>query len=176
MKINKIRVYLLILCGLALSLGAASGAGAQTRAVRGLDARSDARPLKADEVRVERTADELRSDVSDAVRHDIDTTDTALIFNAPGPNRAIVYCRSFDQDGRTLGRTATKIPARGLRYIRASDLANGHDFIGSAFCQAHGDVVASAVFIAPGAITNLTVEQAAVAGRARIQFPIVASY
>ena len=165
MKINNLRVQLPILCGLALAL--AGGASAQT---------ADASTVSTTDTPVERTADELRTDVSDALRHDIDTTDTALVFNAPGPGAAVVYCRGYDQNGRQLGRTATKIPTRGLRYIRASDLANGHDFVGSAFCQTRGNVVASSVFIAPGAITNLDVDQAHVSGMTRIQFPLVASY
>ena len=75
-----------------------------------------------------------------------------------------------------IGRTATAVPANGLRYIRASDLANGRDFIGSARCWTGGDIIATAVFLAPGAVTSLDVEQHRHPLKGRVRFPLVASY
>ena len=128
MKIKGLYAHLPIFCGLVLTLGSATAASAQTTARR----------ASTDEARVERTAKDLQIDLRDAIRRDVDTADTALVFNAPGPNHAVVYCRGYDADGKMVGRTATKVPRFGLRYIRASDLANGLDFVGSAFCSARG--------------------------------------
>ena len=120
-------------------------------------------------------AEELQADVRDS-QHDVDTTNTALLFNAQGPDDVVVKCRAYDQNGNAIGRTATKVPKNGLRYLRASDLANGRDFIGSAFCSVRGDVVGSALLVAPGSITPLDVVQNQLAGTTTMQFPLVISF
>ena len=40
--------------------------------------------VPASDVEIERSADELPTDAADALRHDVDTTNIALVFNAPG--------------------------------------------------------------------------------------------
>ena len=105
MRINNLRMYLPIVWGLALSLVAPSVAGAQT-------ATGDA--ITSDRVKVERTAEELRDHVRDAVRHDIDTTDTALVFPAfPGvPRQNGAICTSSPKLRRQPPRTGSRRTGR----------------------------------------------------------------
>ncbi len=168
MRINSLHAYLLVLCGLSLALSAS----AQELSINAVDvSESDVA-----EVDVARDTVELRGDMADAIEHRIDVADTALVFNNTGRGSRRVICRAFNQNGRVIGRTATAVPANGLRYIRASDLAHGRDFVGSARCWTGANVVATAVFLAPGAITSLDVEQHTHPWKEHVRFPLVASY
>ncbi len=128
------------------------------------------------EIQVDRDARVLKDQIDAARRHDVDTTDTALVFTNNGRMRARILCLGFDHNGNTVGRAVTALPKLGLRYILASDLSMGADFIGSVQCSSPGHVTGSAVFLAPGAITALQVKQGEHAGQIRIRFPVVASY
>lgn len=156
MKINILRVCLLTLGSLPLALSAI----AQVTAVA--------------ENEVARNADELRTDIASSI--DRDVADTALVFSNGGGGAQRVACRGFDSSGRVVGRTVTAVPPNGLRYIRASDLGNGTDFVGSARCWTGRGVIASAVFLAPGAITNLDVASNEHRWGVRVRFPVVATY
>ena len=87
-----------------------------------------------------------------------------------------VSCVAIDGNGNILGRGYTVVPSNGLRYLRASDLSNGIDYVGSALCKADGRAEASAVFLAPSAITSLKVRQRGRRGGMLFRFPVVASY
>ena len=140
----------------------AAGASAEFATVASLDdSRDDA---------------QLKVEMRDAMRHDTDVANTALVFNNTGNSEAVVYCRAFGPDGRALGRKVARIPKKGLRYLRASDLAGGADFIGSATCTTRVRVVASAVFLAPGVLTNLDVVQLGPWDDSTIRFPLIATY
>ncbi len=123
-----------------------------------------------------RSETELRVEMREAVDRDTDSTNTALVFNNTTNQDAIVFCTAYGANGRLLGRKIAKLPARGTRYLRASDLSNGADFVGSALCSSRARVAGSAVFLAPGAITNLDVIQAGPWDSNRIRFPLIASY
>ncbi|MDP6979924.1 MAG: hypothetical protein QF570_15170 [Myxococcota bacterium] len=127
--------------------------------------------LELEEVEVSRPVDELPNDVEPV---DPDSTDTALVFSNLGGERARVKCVAFNMNGRPVGRTRTAIPALGVRYMRASDISNGLDFVGQVHCASHGKVVGSTVFVGRG-ITDLPVRNGHV-GRTRIRFPLVAHY
>lgn len=106
---------------------------------------------------------------------DRDVADTALVFtNLGGADRKVV-CVGFDGNGRAVGRAWVKLPRRGLRYVLASDLSNGADFVGSAHCLTSGHVSGSVVFLGPD-LTDLRVEQKRNRRRGRIRFPVVATY
>ena len=140
----------------------ATGATAQSQT---LDSRDDSR----DEV-------ELRAEVRGAVERDTDLTNTALLFNNTTGEVATVVCTAYGANGNLLGRKYARVPALGVRYLRASDLSGGVDFVGSALCWSRARVVGSAVFLAPGSIMNLDVIQAGPWDSHTIRFPLIASY
>lgn len=150
---------------LLLSLGLAAASGAQA-------------PVEAEESvnLIERGSADLLADLEDATHLDADVADTALVFTNGGGNRAGVWCRAHDTDGNVVGRADTYVPSNGLRYLRASDLSGGVDFVGSAVCKARGRVEGSVVFLAPSAITSLRVKQHVRRGVTHIRFPVIASY
>jgi hypothetical protein len=121
---------------------------------------------------IARDGGELAADLRSATDRDRDVADTALVFNNPGTGPAAVGCRGFDARGDYVGGAIVRIPARGLRYLRASDLSNGADFVGSAVCHSTSRLVAEAVLLAPSGATNLRVQQR----RLQVRFPVVASY
>lgn len=128
------------------------------------------------EVDIGRLEIELRTDITDAVERDTDVVNTALVFHNSGIRDAAVRCVGYGANGEVLGRGMTRVPAKGVRYLRASDLSDGVDFVGSALCKANGNVVATAVFLAPGAITDLDVQQRPRRRRSHMRFPLIASY
>ena len=112
---------------------------------------------------------ELQADIRDAIERDIDVANRALVFNNASRRATTVHCTAFSANGEALGKRVARVPALGVRYIRASDLSGGADCIGSTFCKARGSVVGSAVFLAPGSITNLDILR-------KMRFPLVATY
>lgn len=126
-----------------------------------------------EEVDVDRDGGLLLDEIDAAP--DRDGLDTALVFSNQLDREVRVGCRAFGRDGQLLGRAGTGLPARGLRYLRASDFAPGGDFVGSVECLAGGRVLAEALLLAPGGITNLEVLQRARARSTRIEFPLVAN-
>jgi hypothetical protein len=134
----------------------------------------------ADEwIEIERDAvtlqDELR--VRDIDR---DVADTALVFTNLGNTDGYAHCMAFDGDGRRIGRARVKLPALGVRYLLASDISRGRDFIGHAQCGAAVTVKGTAIFLGPG-LTDLpsmqpSIQPAATALYGRIRFPLVATY
>ena len=161
MKSAILRASLLLFC----SLGLAVSAGAQS-----LTDESDPGVL------LDRGADDLLADLEDSTHLDRDIADTALVFSNATDLPVVVKCAATDANGNILGRAHTHVPGNGLRYLRASDLAGGVDFVGSAVCKADGRADGSAVFLAPSAITSLKVKQRARRGVTLFRFPVVASY
>ena len=107
------------------------------------------------EVDVQRNSDELKTlVVPDPTRP---STDSALVFTNPGGLDAYVRCNAYDANGNWVGRTRTLVPARGLRYIRASDLSGGAAFLGQAKCWSVRHVIGSGFIVAPGGITPTSV-------------------
>ena len=151
----------------ALGFVVASGAGA---------APFDAADFDTDTVDEGRTSDELEADLRRWVDRDTDVVNTALTFSNPSHGRAIVVCAVYDGDGHLLGTKAAHIPPRGLRYFRASDLASGVDFVGTAECKSRTQVLGSAILLAPGALTNLDVQHLLRSRVTYIRYPLVASY
>ena len=129
-----------------------------------------------DSVDDSRSEDQLRADVKEAVERDNDVANTALVFNKTTNEVTHVFCAAHGANGEILGRKVARIPGKGVRYLRASDLSSGADFIGSAACSTRGRVVGSAVFLAPGSMTSLEVIQAAAWDSNSIRFPLIATY
>jgi hypothetical protein len=124
-------------------------------------------------VTISRDIDTLPSEI-EPQPEDPDLADTALVFTNMDRRSAGVICVGFNKNGRAVGRTATRIPPLGLRYVLASDISNGVDFIGQVQCSPRGNVVGSVVFIGP-AVTDLPVRNGKL-GKSRIRFPLVAHY
>ena len=83
-------------------------------------------------------------------------------------------CNGGSAGGSPIGRTRTVVPPLGLRYVLASDMSNGVDFVGQVQCAPRGRIVGSVVFIGP-AVTDLPVHNGKL-GKSRIRFPLVAHY
>lgn len=133
-----------------------------------------ARDLDAiDAVEISRDIDTL-PDVIEPDPSDMDVADTALVFTNLSRRTSWVKCVGFNKNGEPVGRTKTQIPPLGLRYVRASDISNGVDFIGQVQCKPVGLVVGSVVFVGP-ALTDLPVRNGHL-GVSRIHFPLVAHY
>jgi hypothetical protein len=105
---------------------------------------------------------------------DSDVADTALVFTNMSRSTTAVKCVAFNKNGRPIGRTRTVVPPLGLRYVLASDMSNGVDFVGQVQCAPRGRIVGSVVFIGP-AVTDLPVHNGKL-GESRIRFPLVAHY
>ncbi len=170
MSISKSRVFVVL--GAALTLcfaGSASADSARklerkitTADVRALDISEIARPI-------DQLPDELEPRPEDP-----DVADTALVFTNIYNRAARVRCVAFDKQGEAIGRTSTRIPPRGVRYVLASDMSDGEDFVGQVQCIPYGRIVGSAVFIGPG-LTDVPVRTGKI-GKSRIYFPLVAHY
>ena len=124
-----------------------------------------------DEVEIARELDTLPSDI--APPSDPDVADTVLLFTNFSSYRAAVKCIGFDRSGTPIGRSLTRIPALGVRYLLASDISNGLHYIGHVQCAKHGRVEGTAIFIGPG-LTDLPVMNRG--SKSRIRFPFVAHY
>lgn len=128
------------------------------------------------EVEIDRDADTLR-DVIRPRPKDVDVADTVLVFSNSGPVQARVGCVAFDRSGAPIGRARLFVPGNGLKFMTASDLSNGRDFIGQVTCNTQEHVIPSAIFMGPEMeIENLNVRVAAHDYRTRIRFPLVATY
>ena len=161
MKPSILRAFLLIFCSLGLGV---------TASAQSLTDSDDSGVL------LDRGSVDLLADLEDATHRDTDIADTALVFSNGSNRRTSVWCKAYDANGNILGRADTHVPANGLRYLRASDLAGGVDFVGSAMCWARGRIDGSVVFLAPSAITSLNVTQRVRRGVTHLRFPVVASY
>ena len=76
--------------------------------------------------------------------------DTALVFSNPHAVAVKAVCRGFDADGGSVGEISTEVPARGLRYVLASDLSIRTPFLGSVNCLL-GSVMNASGFLLGGA-------------------------
>ncbi|MCS5636949.1 MAG: hypothetical protein NZ990_10555 [Myxococcota bacterium] len=123
-----------------------------------------------DEIEISRDAAELQAQID---LRDRDLVDTALVFTNIGLGSARVACRAFDANGDPVGRIRMHVPANGLRFVLASDLSHGQDFVGHVMCRT-GRVIGSAVLLAPSAITDLKARPMRRLGSTL--FPVVASY
>jgi len=71
-----------------------------------------------------------------------------------------VFCAAYDANGHALGRAAMRVPAKGLRYLRASDLSSGIDYVGQVRCRTGNEgVQGSAFLVSAGGVTDLPVSQ-----------------
>ena len=128
----------------------------------------DARALDVD---LSRDGIELREVLDRPVDEDI--MDTALVFTNTGRIATRVVCKAFDDEGAAVGRTALKVPGLGLRFVLASDVANGADFLGSVQCSTQGRVLGSAFLLGVGGVTDLPARQGDSEGALRVRFPVV---
>ena len=120
-------------------------------------------------VEIVRDATELAAELRPRpIDHDV--ADTALIFTNFSSRDLPVYCVAFNKNGEPIGRRWVKLPALGLRYLLASDLSGGRDFVGHAQCSSQRHVRGSAIFLGPQ-LTDLPVQQGQ-----RTRFPVVATY
>lgn len=156
----------LLLAGLLLALTLPTTAGAQ-----------DAETVPV--IEVERLALELRDRIERPPEEDPDLADTALVFTNVMNRDALVRCRAFDGDGDVIGRARLRVPPRGVRWLLASDLSQGEDFIGSTHCFVTTRVRGTAVFIGPG-LTDLPAgpnpDLVSELRGHRLAFPLVAHY
>ena len=125
-------------------------------------------------VQITRDATELTDALRPRPPEDADVADTALVFTNEGGVPERVRCVGFNKNGRAVGRAWVAIPARGLRYLLASDLSYGRDFVGQVQCAAAVQIKGSAVLLGQN-VTDLPAIQ--VQGTfGRLRFPVVATY
>ncbi len=124
--------------------------------------------------------DRGQDQLSDLLRDrpiDRDSTDTAIIASNASGRGALVVCTAFNANGRRLGAGAMRVPAHGLRFLRAQDLANGEDYIGRVNCHTgNPGVDGSAVLVGPGGLTDLPVRSRLADGRKHFSAPVTASF
>ena len=123
---------------------------------------------------VDRDADALRDEIRPRPK-DVDVADTVMVFTNTTGARRQVRCVAYDRTGAPIGRTRTRIPGNGVRYILASDLSNGRDFVGHAVCNTAGLVIPSALLLGPE-IENLNTRIERFEGATRLRFPVIATY
>ena len=131
---------------------------------------------ETDAMEIDRTGTDLRSEV--AVRpNDRVTTDTAVVATNTSGRPARVMCAALDSNGNALGRAAMRVPAKGLRYLRASDLSNGRDYVGQVRCRTGNEgVQGSAFLLGPAGVSDLPVLQRGYAGDKHIIATVTASF
>jgi len=134
----------------------------------------DAAELQMPEIDIDRDGDALRDEIRPRPI-DTDIADTALIFTNLTPNHVYVTCIARDQSGTLIGRTRTRLPSRGLRYVRASDFSDGRDFVGHAECKSNGQAVATAVLFG-AEITDLSATSRRRGRGMHHRFPVIATY
>ena len=137
---------------------------------------ADAVAMNGDEdigVEVTRSAQELQDMLK--MERDVDVIDTALIFNNPRRQRTLVVCVGYNANGRALGRAFSIVPGNGVRLIRASDISDGRDFLGSARCKALARVIPSSFIVGVG-FSDAPARVVHGWDNTAIRFPIVASY
>ncbi|MEE3329430.1 MAG: hypothetical protein VX246_01060 [Myxococcota bacterium] len=128
------------------------------------------------EVEIDRDADTLR-DVIRPRPKDVDVADTVLVFTNTGTQPARVGCAAYDRSGMAIGRARLVVPGNGLKFMTASDLSDGRDFIGQVVCSTQEHVLPSGIFLGPETeIENLNVRVGEHDYRTRIRFPLVATY
>jgi len=131
--------------------------------------------LESGDAGIEITRDALE------LRHDLrprpdepDVADTALVFTNEGGSSARVRCVAFNSRGHAIGRAWLAVPGLGLRYVLASDMAHGRDFVGQVQCAAPVRIKGSAVLLGAD-VTDLPAFQ--IQGTfGRLRFPVVATY
>lgn len=128
-----------------------------------------------DEVGLEviRDATELQAMLKKAP--DVDVVDTALVFNNPRRHKTLVACIGYNANGRVLGRAYTVVPANGVRFIRASDISNGRDFLGSASCRARARLIPASFIVGVG-FSDAPAKVVHSWDESGMRFPVVASY
>ncbi|MFQ5514086.1 MAG: hypothetical protein ACE5FG_06560 [Myxococcota bacterium] len=124
---------------------------------------------------IDRDAADLRAVVADGPA-DARLVDTALVFTGGRLRGAQIKCAAFDSNGRVIGVARLRVPRRGLRYVRASDLSGGDAFVGSVVCKTDGRVLGSIVVLGSRLLTDLRVVQRSGYGSDAIRFPLVLTY
>jgi len=123
-----------------------------------------------DEIEITRDAAQLQAHID--VR-DRDQFDTALVFTNLGNQSARIACRAFAANGDPVGRVWLHVPANGLRFVLASDLSHGEDYIGHVMCRT-GRVIGSAVLLGPSSLTDVAARPMRRLGST--VFPVVATF
>ena len=139
-----------------------------------------ASPLFAEEsallVEIDRNGMDLRNEL-DVRPDDRDTTDTAIVASNLSDRPARVTCTAFNANGKKLGSAGMRVPGKGLRYLRASDLANGVDYVGQVRCRTRNESVqGSALLIGAGGVANLPVLQRSINGSKHIVATVTVSF
>ena len=125
-------------------------------------------------VEIIRYASDLPRELKPRPPEDADVADTALVFTNEGVTPLRVRCVGFNKNGRIVGRGWVGVPKLGLRYLLASDISNGRDFVGQVQCAAPVQIRGSAVLLGQN-VTDLPVVQ--IEGTfGRLRFPVVATY
>jgi len=134
----------------------------------------DPAELDVPQIDIERDGDALRDEIRPRP-HDTDVADTALVFTSHVAQVVYVKCVARDQSGTVVGRTRTRLPARGLRYLRASDFSDGRDFVGHADCKSSGHVTATGILFG-AEITDLPSKSRRRGRGMQHEFPLIATY
>ncbi|MDP6377344.1 MAG: hypothetical protein QF515_18855 [Pseudomonadales bacterium] len=125
---------------------------------------------------IDRDGDALRDELS-LRPDDRDITDTAVVATNTSSQPAVMICAAFDSNGHKLGAASMRVPAKGLRYVRASDLSNGIDYVGQVKCRTGNHGIHGSVFLmGPGGTTDMPVLQRGVNGSKHIVAPVTASF
>jgi len=177
MNRNSLRIPVLLLAGACMitaqnAFAEQSAAGPSTEKVYAGEVKTEIQRLG--EVVIDRGLDTLPDDIRPPI--DPDTADTVLVFTNLGSTYAAVKCVAFNRNGRPIGRTATRVPALGVRYVTASDISDGLDFIGHVQCARSGRIVGSAVFVGPGFTDLPVIHPSSSQDAGRIRFPLVVHY
>ena len=134
----------------------------------------DPAELAVPEIDVERDGEALRDEIRPRPV-ETDIADTALVFTSHAADVVRVKCVARDQSGTVVGRIVTRLPAHGLRYIRASDFSDGRDFVGHADCKSDGRITATGMLFGVE-ITDLPTKSRR-RGRGMVhEYPLIATY
>jgi hypothetical protein len=155
------------------ALAVAPSAGAQELETLSADPLADLAKIEAEVPETDLDATELRRELRPR-DVDRDVADTVLIFTNKGGGDARVHCAGFDKQGGLVGFAWLKVPNLGLRYVTASRISRGVDFVGHVQCAAPARVKGSAV-LASADLTDLPVIQVR-RQVGRMKFLVVATY
>lgn len=165
-----------LICAPAISAQPARRGMAPRAAARPVPERPAVDPavLAVPEIDIDRDGDALRDEIRPRPA-DTDIADTALVFTSHVAKVVDVKCVARDQSGSVVGRIRTRLPAHGLRYLRASDFSDGRDFVGHAKCKSNGHVTATGMLFG-AEITDLPSKSRRRGRGMQHEFALIATY
>lgn len=98
---------------------------------------------------------------------------TALVFSSLADVGLRVVCRARNAQGEAVGHAAVRVPPHGVRFLLASDFADGTPFLGQVRCLSPRGIRGSGFARSANGITDVPSPEHREGRRLMIHFPVV---